>query len=328
MTKGIGRLFQIGIGKETTRGTALSSAGFWIPFSELSLDEKDTKLFDEESYGVIEDSVSATIAKQWAEGTLKAPIGDAHFGLILLCALGQMSTTLHSGETTVYDHTVTVQQGAQHQSATLFLHDPLSGVDYKHALGVIDTLEIQFDLGKFVTYSAKVRAQKGASATLTPSTTAENRFTHKYLTFKTAANLAGLSAGTAIAIKSLTLTITKNLEDDDVLGSITPNDFLNKQFVIEGKLEATWQNETDFKTNTLAGTPKAIRIQLINTDVTIGTAANPNVTIDLAKATFTEITRPIQINDVVMQSVSFKAHYSSSDAKMITALITNLIASY
>jgi hypothetical protein len=328
MAKGIGRIFQIGIAKESSRGTAQSAATFWIPFAELALEEKDTKLFDEQSYGVIEDSIGSTIAKQWAEGTMKAPIGDKHFALILLSALGSVSSALHSGETTVYDHTITVQQGSQHQSMTLFLDDPLSGVDYKHALGVVESLEILYELGKYASYTAKIRAQKGASTTNTPSLSVENRYTHKYLTFKTASNLAGLSAGTAIQLTSLTLTITKNLEDDDVLGSLAPNDFLNKQFVIEGKLEATWQNESDFKTNTLAGTQKAIRIQLINTDVTLGSAANPSITIDLAKVTFHEITRPIQLNNVVKQSVTFKAHYSTTDTKMITALITNLVTSY
>jgi len=328
MSKGIGRLFQVGIAKETTRGTPQGSATFWIPFSELGIEEKDNKIFEEQAYGVIEDSIGSVITKQWAEGSLKAPIGDKHFGLVLLAALGDVSSSTHSGETIVYDHAFSVQQGAQHQALTLFLDDPLAGQDYKHALAVIDTLEINYEPGDYISYTTNVRAKKGATATLTPALTTEGKFTHKHFTFKIASDLAGLGAGTAIALKSLTLSITKNLEDDDVLGSITPNDFLNKQFVIEGKLEALWQNESDFKTNTLAGTMKAVRLDLVNTDTTIGNAANPTVRIDLAKVTFTEITRPIQINEMVKQSVSFKAHYSTSDAKMIAALITNLTASY
>jgi len=328
MTKGIGRLFQVGIAKETTRGTVESSASYWIPFSELGIEEKDNKIFEEQAYGVIEDSIGSTITKQWAEGSLKAPIGDKHFGLILLAALGSVSSGAHAGESIVYDHIFSVQQGAQHQALSLFLDDPLAGQDYKHALGVIDSLEITYEPGSYIGYSANIRAKKGATATLTPSLTTEGKFIHKHFTFKVASSLAGLGGGSAIALKSLTLTITKNLEDDDVLGSITPNDFLNKQFTIEGKLEALWQNESDFKTNTLAGTAKAIRLDLVNTDTTIGNAANPTVRIDLAKVTFTEITRPIQINEMVKQSVSFKAHYSTSDSKMITALITNLVSSY
>ncbi len=328
MSKGIGRLFQLGIAKETSRGTPQSSATYWIPFSELGIEEKDNKIFEEQAYGVIEDSIGSTITKQWAEGSLKAPIGDKHFGLILLAALGSVSSGTHAGESIVYDHTFSVQQGAQHQALTLFLDDPLASADYKHALGVIDSLEITYEPGAYIAYNATVRAKKGASTTNTPSLTTEGKFTHKHFTFKIASSLGGLGAGSAIELKSLTLTITKNLEDDDVLGSITPSDFLNKQFTIEGKLEALWQNESDFKTNTLANTMKAVRLDLVNTDTTIGSASNPTVRIDLAKVTFTEITRPIQINEMVKQSVSFKAHYSTSDSKMITALITNLVSSY
>ena len=38
--KGIGRLLQFGIAKETTRGTPNASADFWIPFAELDFNEK------------------------------------------------------------------------------------------------------------------------------------------------------------------------------------------------------------------------------------------------------------------------------------------------
>lgn len=329
MAKGIGRLFQLGIAKETTRGTAETAATFWIPWSEISLDEKDTKILDEQTRGVIEDSVGMSIVKQWAEGTLKAPIGDKHFGLILLAAFGLVTTTDNPDvDPSVKDHTFSVQQNAQHQSLTLFADDPIGGQDYTHALGVLTQLEISYELGKFLEYTAQLKAKKGAAAILTPATTTENRFLPQHLTFKTASNLAGLGTAAATKIRSLTLRIIKNIEDDDVLGSISPNDFLNKQLAIEGTLEAIFQNESDFKNDFLSGTSKAMRLDLKNTDVTIGTAANPQLTIDLAKVTFTELTRAIRLNDVVLQTVAFKAHYSTGDSKIGDFKLTNTQAAY
>jgi hypothetical protein len=329
MSKGIGRLLQFGVAKETVRGTAESGATFWVPFSEASLDEKQNKITNEQAYGVIEDSFAQDIGKQWAEGTIKAPIGDKHFGLILLNVLGTVNTADNAdSDPSVKDHTFTVGQSAQHQALTVFLDDPLGGQDYKHALGMINSLEIVYERGQYVEYSANVRAKKGATATLSPSTTSENRFTNKHLTFKLASNLAGLGAASATVIKSLKLSIEQNLEDDDVLGSLDPADFLNKQFTITGTVEAIWQNESDFKTAFLANTAKAMRIDLVNSDVTIGSAANPQLRIDLAKVYFEELTRPIQVNDVIMQTLGFKAVYSSSDSKAITILLTNTQASY
>lgn len=329
MPKGIGRLFQGGIARETTRGVAVTSPAFWIPFSELDFDEKDLKVIDEQSRGVIEDSVGQSIVKQWAEGALKAPIADTHFPLLLYALLGTLVTTDNpDANPVVKDHTVTVAQSAQHQSLTFLLDDPLSGQDYTHALGMVSGLEIAYEQGKFIEYAATLRAKKGATATLTPAATSENRFLPKHLTFKLAATQAGLDAAGATVIKSLTLRLEQNVEDDDVLGNIAPADFLNKQFMIEGQLEAIWQNESDFKTTALAGTVKAMRLDLKNTDVTIGTAANPQIKIDLHSVIFKEITRPVRLNDLVRQTLSFKAHYNTTDSKMIQIVCTNVQASY
>lgn len=328
MSKGIGRLLQIGIARETTRGTSPAVATYWIPHSEFDVFEKDTKILDEQTRGVIEDSVGQSIVKQWAEGNLKAPIGDKHFPLLLYSVLGTLASTLKSGETLVYDHNISIQQGSQHQSLSLYLDDPLAGQDYTHALAVLTSLEIAYEQGKFIDYVANFKSKKGATATLTPSTTAENRFLPQHLTFKLASTQAGLDAASAVVIKSLSMKINQNIEEDDVLGNIAPADFLNKQFAIEGTIEAIWQNITDFKNAALAGTVQALRIDLNNSDVTIGTASNPRIKIDLYSAVFKEITRPVRINELVKQTVAFKAHYNTTDSKMASVLANNTVASY
>ena len=329
MAKGIGRLIQFGIAKEATRGTPESAATYYIPVAELSIDDKNEKVLDEQSIGVIEDSNGQSIIKEWAEAQITAPIGDKHFPLMLLGALGSLSTGDNpDSDASVKDHTITVGQSAQHQALTLFLDDPLGAQDYKYGLGVLQSLEIKYELGKFLMYTATFKSKKGATATLTPSTTTENRFLPKHLTFKLASAASGLGAASATSIKSLTLKIEKNLEDDDVLGSATPADFLNRQLTISGNIEAIWQNESDFKTAFLAGTAKAMRLDLTNSDVTLGVSANPRVLIDLNKVIFSELSRSMGINDVVKQSLEFKGHYSTTDSKMITATVTNTVASY
>ncbi len=329
MSKGIGRLLQFGIAKETVRGTPESAASYWIPFSELDFNEKFNLIEDDQSRGIIEDTVGQSKVKEWAEGSMKAPIADKHFPLILYSILGSLSTGDNAdADASVKDHTITVAQSSQHQALSLFIDDPLAAQDYKHGNGAISSLEIHYELNRFLDYTLGLKAKKGATATLTPSATSENRFLPQHLTFKLASSYSGLGAAGAMNIRSLTLKIEHNLEDDDVLGSAAPADFLNKQFSIEGTLEATWNNESDFKTAALATTAKAMRVDLVNSDVTIGSAANPRIRIDLAKVIFKEITRPIKINDIVRQTLSFKAHYSLSDSLMISALATNVVASY
>jgi hypothetical protein len=327
--KGIGRLFSIGIAKEVTRGTAISSAAYWLPFSDASIEEKFTNVTQDEAYGIIENSVGQFRVKNWAEGTLKVPMTDQSLPLLLYSQFGTVANAAHAGETVVYDHTVTVGQSAQHQSLTLFIHDPLSAVDYSHALGVIHKTELDASLGKFVELSLSVKALKGVSqSAFTPSIIAENRFLPQYMTFKIATAVSGLSAATAIQLKSIKLTIDESIEDDEVLGSVAPVDFLNKEFKIEGTLEAIFQNESDFKTIALV-TPnvaQAMLIDLKNTDVTIGSSAHPEVAVTLDKVYFTEYSRPIKVKDLVYQTVKFVAAYSTTNSEMAKIVVTNTVA--
>ena len=325
----IGRLIQFGIARETTRGTAESSATYWIPADDLAVDDKDERILDDQSRGVIEGSVGESIIKQFSEVTLKGPIGDKFFPLVLYGTLGTLSTGDNAdSDASVKDHTISVGQSAQHQALTLFVDDP--GVqDYKHALGVVTGLEINYERGRFINFSASFKAKKGATATLTPSaTSSESRFRPHHVTFKIASSQAGLDAASAVSIKSAQIKFNPNVEDDVVLGSIAPNDFYNKDFRVEGTIEATWLDEASFKTAALAATVKALRLDLVNTDVTIGNAANPRIKIDLYAVTFKPITRAIKLNDIVTQTVQFTAHYSTSDSKMVEALATNVVASY
>ncbi len=194
---------------------------------------------------------------------------------------------------------------------------------------MVSKLDIEYAKGKFISYTAHVFAQKGTTETAyTPSQTAENRFVPQYLTFKLATNLAGLGAATATIIMSLKLTLDSTVEAYDALGSVAPQDFLNKEFMVDGQLEAIWQNESDFKTAALANTAQAMRIDLINTDVTLTPSGHPDLQINLAKVYFTEFSRPIKLKDFVTQTVKFKAAYSISDSEMLDIVLTNSVATY
>lgn len=324
MSKFIGRLADIGFAKEATRGTAESSATYWVPKLSLSMDDVIDQAVDESSQGVIEDATGASVIAKRAEGELEGNIGDRSFGLLLLSALGSVSTTGPS-QTTVYTHTFSVSQDAQHRSLTLFLDDP--NQDYTFALGMIDTLDIDVALGQFAKFTAGFRSKAGSTATLSPSYTAENRFLPHHGSLKIASDLSGLGAASAIDIKSVKLAIANAVEEDMKLGSIAPADILNKQFAVTGTVELVF-NDNTFKTDMLADTAKAMRLRLTNTDVTIGSSLNPQITIDLARVKFSNFSKNYSNGDIVTATVDFKAFYSIADSKMITVELINTATSY
>ena len=325
----IGRQFQFGVSKEVTRGTIPASVEYWQPFTDLSFDEKKKFAVENQAYGLIEDSIGQIQVMRSAEGSAQGLVGDQTIGLLLLSLLGTDTPTTHSGETIVYDHAMTVAESVQHQSLSFYIHDPAAGVDYAHANGMVDKLELSYELNKFVTFNASIKGKTGTSeSTYTVSTISENHFVPQYLTFKTASSYSGLTAATAIKIKSAKITISQSIEEQQVLGSLDPNDWLNKQFKAEGTIEAVWQNEADFKTAFMAGTYQALRFDLINSDVTLGSATNPELKIDFAKTIFTELSRPVKVGDLIYQTIKFSAVYSVTDALMLKVTLTNLKASY
>jgi hypothetical protein len=391
--KGIGRLVQVGVAKETTRGTAIASAAFWSPWIDLTLDEHKEFVHDEQSYGIVEDNTTLTHVKKWAQGSIAGNVHDQSIGLLLYALFGGYAVTGPTDSS--YTHTFTVGQSAQHQSLTFFLHDPLAAVDYSYANGVVEKLEIDIALKKFVTFNATIKALSGASqSTFTPSTTTENRFVPQYLAAKFALDYAGLqgtktATGTAastinvtalsintntlrvgmtvtgtnvpagakiasivsatafnltaattgavgtmtfgpatIALKSAKVSINSNVEDQEVLGNLAPADFLNKEFSVEGTLEAIWQNESDFKTQFMGPTTLAVRLDIKNSDVIIGAATNPELYIDMPKCTILELGRPFKVKDLVYQTLKFKASYSISDTLLAKVVLTNTVSSY
>lgn len=325
MSKAIGRLVNLGIAKETTRGTPVAPT-YWLFKTDLDWQEKIEQAIENASVGVIADATDAQIVKRWAEGSFGGDIKDRSFGLILLSLFGSVSSALKGAETAVYNHTFSLLNSIQHPSLTIGIDDPWQ--DYQFTLAMIESLEIKYERGKFIHFTANFKSKKGAATSLTATYTAENSFRPQDFILKIADNIAGLDTASAIQIKSATIKFEKNLELDEVLGSVDPVDILNKQFSITGTIEAVFEDEATFKNIVLTDTAKALRFDLVNTAVTIGTASNPELKIDLPKVKFKEITRATPIGDLVMQTISFKAFYSLPDSSIASCILTNTVTSY
>lgn len=69
--KFLGRFTDIGIAKEAVRGTAETTASFYLPKVSLSCDDGIEQVKDESSLGVIEDSPNAAITGKFASGEIE-----------------------------------------------------------------------------------------------------------------------------------------------------------------------------------------------------------------------------------------------------------------
>ena len=321
MAKFIGKKISVGFGKEIVRGTAVVPA-IWYPKTSCSFDEKMEVIENESSIGVIVDAQDAEVVKRYAEGSIEGFLCVNALALPFLSLFGAVAST--TATTGAYKHAFTLANTNQSQSLTIGIDDMIQ--DYQFANAVIDKMKIKIEAGKYVEVSMDWMGKKGATGTLSPSYSTDYTLLAKHTVVKLASNLAGLAAASPLAIKSLELTISKKVEAQDSLGSIDPTDFLNTIVSIEGNMEALYEDEATYKAIALAGTAKALRIDVVDTNTVIGLSTNPELKIDLAKVKFKEWSKNTGANEVVTQSLGFKGLYSIADAQAIIAELYNTTA--
>lgn len=324
MSELIGADEKIGIKKEAVRGTAETTATYYVPRLEFECDYNADKINDEQGYARIEDSVGDRVVKEWTEGSLKFNLDDSIIGLFYLNLFGTCTTTPNTPESGVNTHVFTIQQGHQHQSLTLFKKDDID--DIKFPLMMLTSHDLECVPGEYATAAFGFRAKKQASATTTPSYTAKNLFASPDVVIKIAANLAGLTAASNIKAKSVKFSYNPNVEDSDILGSSEADDMLNKRVEITVEVELN-KRDTTYSAIMQGTTYKAMRIEFTS-PVVIGLASNPKLTIDLARCSFKKLSTSRGLNDIETETFEVKAHFSISDTKAITTTLINTVASY
>lgn len=327
MAKMIGRLVDVGLARESSRGTPVVPA-FYVPKMNFTVEDKVAKAVSRSSYGNIGyEGNQALVAQKWAEGELEMPIFDKLFGLVLYNALGGLST---AGPTdSAYTHTFSLSQNSQHQSLTIAVKEQGLSTAMLFALSMIERLEITMTPEAVVTMKATFMSRRSKDYTFSnASVAAENKFLGRHLIFKLATLTSGLSAASAISLKKLTLRFEKRLRNDFVLGTVDAEDVLNQGFSLEGDLELNLEDKT-YRALMLDGSYRAVRVNLINTDVLIGTSSRPEFLIDLSRVHFEgwESDRPN--DEISTQKLTFKALYDITNGNIINdCYLKNAQASY
>lgn len=321
--KYIGRLINVWFGIETTRGTAIAVQN-WLPKTDMSFDEKTEIIQDESSLGVITDSSDAFPVKQRAEWEIGGNIQVNSIWYLLYSLLGDVTSTVDT--TWAYKHVMRLLENNQSPSLTIWVSDPVIW-DTAFSLAMIDSMTISAEEWKQATFTVTMKSKPWSVATHTVTYAVDNKLLSRHSVFKIATNLAWLNAASNICLKSFEITFSKNLEDDYCMWSLTPSDFINKQFSIEWSFTAIFDTTT-FRTLQLAWTKRAIRFSMVDTANTIWLTSNPRLTIDLPLASFTEFSRSQGNDEVVTQTLAFKWLYSNVDADSVIVELVNTKVNY
>lgn len=275
--------------------------------------------------GRIEEKNEADIIQRWAEGSYEGKIFDLSVGVELTALFGQEPTSVQRTTTGVYDHDYVLANNNQHASLCVGYKDGLQ--DLRYALAMINTWSLECELDNYVRRTVELISKKSASAAgNTVAITDENEFLPKHIVFKMASALAGLTAASAGKIRTFNLEINKNVEALYVLGSVEPDDIVNKQFAVTGSFEAFFEDTTT-RAYVMDNTKRAMRVDIVS-DTIIGSSGShtPALRFDLAKVKFGEFERNWDTNDVLTQTINFEGLFSIADTSLITGRLTNAYA--
>ena len=320
MTKISGRLVRLGLAVEATRGTGVAPT-IWMPHVNTTLYPKVDEARDIGAMGSLADSNDKLITERYAEGDITAELRDQSIGYFLYSWLGTVSS---SGAGDEYVHSFSLSEGNQHKSLTIVEKSDIVTQMYKMAM--LSRLEINVSLDGLVQFTAGIIAKNPVTTTQTPSNTAENKFTKKGCKIYIAANLAGLDAATALETKALTLTSDVGTERDSAHGTVQPVDILNKTMSIEGSLSLNYEDNT-LRNYMVDGDTKAVRIDIEDVDTTL-TANTPRLRIELPKVDFSEWEGNYALEDIVSQTLKFKANYDTTNGIISTCALRNGKSSY
>lgn len=320
----IGRRENIGLGIEATAGTGIAPQT-WQRHLALTLDQKTTVVQNTSALGRVENINDSAVTEEWVEGSLNGKITDLSIGYPLVNIFGLVSAALHSGETIVYDNTYTVAQSTLPPSLTFARVNPV--VSRRFAMGILTDFEIDIKQNDWVQFTATVQAKSGATSTETVALVAENEFTSKHVTIKVATNLAGLPGATALQAKSLKLKISRKAERFTPLGVIDPASFDPNDWGATGTI-ITRYTDTTLENIAMANTRQAMSVALINTDVTIGSAAHPSLTFTAPQIEIAPQTLDNKLDQTLSQTFNFTCEFNTAAGYMMQAILTNLQNGY
>lgn len=326
MATDIGRLVKYGLGKETVANTAVA-ASTWISQLGFELNSKAEYVNNEGSFGVLEKTNDSIVLRSWAEGSLEAKLTSLSSGYVLLGAFGSVSSAANpDASTTIKDHTFTINQTVLGQTFTFYRKDSISTTRF--AGSRIGKWELNMDLDKYVSFKADIMAGAGSTTTATPAYVVEPEFVAKHCSVKTATTLAGLSGATAYAsVQSFTITVDPNLDTNWQAGTSVPESFTSNGYEMKFEMETRY-NDQVYENAYKNGTSLALQVTAKNTDVVIGTSANPGLVLTAPKMFITDWSRSEDLDKPITQKMTGTIHYSSSDAYSLKAVLTNNQASY
>ena len=317
----VGARKEIALTKETTRGTATPyAAGDWQPHEGFDFAPMVEKMRDERAKGRIEQVVKSYIHKRSSEGSIPLAVTKDFIGDIMNMIFGQAPTTTGPSGS-IYTHSWTVKNSNRHQSYSIHVKDPVAGM-LKYALGMLNEAAFELSVDNYARVKLGMMASKEETGVAgTPSYSTDYEYPiwmPQEITYKIAANVAGLAAETARDVNSLPFTVSKNTAKRFGLGQEEPIDIINQRLAVGGSITTVYD---DLELRQLAHARATRALQIKFTDSTT------ILTLTFPQVAFEEWNDDEDNNAYMNNTVAWFAQMDDTEGLM-TATLENIISIY
>ena len=313
----------IALAREAVASGTLSVATKYRMQKEWGIMKPVVKLVQDKSwYWVIEQDYDSQVVRETSQTNLNWVISHVTMWIILIALYwSEASVAKSSPNTSVYDHTFTVLESNNHPSLSIRATDPVWS--YTTVYNMLNTLKISAKEWDYVKCDVQFVGKKITSAS-TPTVwyTTDYQFLARHCSLYIDTSEAGLDSATALWLDWFEINFAKNVVEKWI--GLEPDCFLNQWFVCTGKIDSVYINNTDWLALTQWATEKFMRIKALNTDVTLWTSANPELSFTFAKVVFTEWDKSDDNASIVTQTVWFTAHFNNTVWFSSKAKLTNL----
>jgi hypothetical protein len=325
MAKTSGTQTNVGIGIESTAGTAVAPTHF-PKWNELSLQAVVEKELLTSQRGVRNMSSDSMIRRRYGSGSIAlVPNGDI-FPVFAYLALGGKAT---SGPTDgTYEHTFTVNNtNASMKTATVIVENGAIE-STRFANCVVNTLALDVS-DSYAKMTAGILGGFPDTGTVTESFSQENEYAYHQMAVKFGTSLSNAAGNSATPLKSFTLNINNNVLLDEAFlsGSNSPS----AGAFAAGRLQATGSYALHFSDTTelakyRANTKHAAIITFTGA-VTGGGSTAESITIKLGRLVLTGEPIEYNLDGLLVLNQQFEVEFEATD-KEIQVVVVNDTASY
>lgn len=317
----IGRLSAIGLGKETTPGTAVEPTT-WIPVESAEVAPIIKTVEDNSGYGVIDKIADVQAVENTSETSISGIVRANSIGHLFLGVLGKTAkpTKVEDG---VYKHAFTLENSNCPLTYTITEDTPVGAKQAPYS--VIDSIDIEAKVGDYVRFTVKYMGGTVVRTTdKTPNYTNELPFMASGFVVKMADNIAGLDAAPIVSAQSFKITINKNLETFMKLGSLNVDSIHNTVFEVKGDMEMVY-NSDNYMQMAIDGSKKALRVTC-ESGAKIGATKKAEFGIELPRVALSEWKKSGDADKIITQTLGFVGTFDTATAKTLSMWLQNAIA--